>query len=420
MTIESKMERLIKTLNDAAKAYYTGSDESALTDKQYDLYLEELKRLEKEAGYSLPHSPTTKVGFTEEHDKIKHYAPILSLKDTKEIDDLLYFLGEREGVLSWKLDGISIVLYYQDGFLQRAVSRGDGMYGKDITENVMMLGGVPQVINTKSTTIIRGEGCMSIQDFDMLKSTPEGERYRNPRNLAAGLINTTTVRPTILGLLTFIAHSVVLIDGYGRQLQTRTELFGYLEKLGFLVVPHTKVYNYTLKTAIEQLTAEVETYDYPVDGLVLALNDLKYGESLGRTAKYPRDTMAFKWPDISKLTRVRGMKWSVSPTGLITPVVIFEPIELEGTTVKQANLHSLKCFEELGIGIDDILEVYKANKIIPEVKDNMTRSATENYPKRCPVCGHGTTVVSNLKTRKLYCTYCGKDSVTDELKEVEE
>lgn len=406
MTTESKMQKLVNLLNDACQAYY-GSGESTLTDAQYDGYLAELRALEENAGYRLAESPTIRVGYEEDGDKIKHFTPILSLKDTKSVEELLYFLGEEEGLLSWKLDGISIVLYYQNGKLDRAVSRGDGLYGKDITSNVLLMRDVPKSIDILNTVIVRGEGCMAITDFDELKESQEGEKYRNPRNLAAGLINSNGTKPYLLSKLAFIAHSVILIDGFGRNMTKRSEQLDYLEQLGFHIVPYTPVVNYTLHREIEMMTEQVENgFNYPVDGLVLALDDLAYSEKLGSTSRYPRDTMAFKWPDKSVLTKVRGVKWSVSQTGLITPVVIFDPVELEGTTIKQANLHTLKCFEDFGIGKGDTIEVYKANKIIPEVKENLSRSATEDYPRYCPVCGGETTVLSTNKTRKLYCTRC--------------
>lgn len=418
MSTELKMKKLVTILNDACQAYYSGQEESPMSDAQYDRYLTELKELEDAAGYRLAESPTIRVGYQEMEDKIKHYAPILSLKDTKNVDELLYFLGDKEGLLSWKLDGVSIVLYYQNGHLDRAVSRGDGMIGKDITRNVMFITNIPKTIDAKNTVIIRGEGCISLSDFETLKQTPEGEKYRNPRNLASGLINSQGTRDTLLGYMTFIAHSVIFVNGFGRTLHTKTELFEYLERLGFMVVPHVKVVNYQLKNEIEKFTNEVDTFDYPVDGLVLTLNDLAHGNLLGCTAKFPRDSMAFKWPDTSVTTRVRGMKWSVSPTGLITPVVLVTPVEIEGTTVKQASLHNLRIFEELCIGGGDIVEIFKANKIIPEVKENLTRSCTETYQRVCPVCGGPTVVVNGVRTRKLYCIQCGGDQLPEDVKEL--
>ena len=417
MSIEDKMKKIVELLNSACIAYYTGEEESPISDEEYDRYLSELRKLEDIAGYQLAESPTIRVGYEEMEDKIKHYAPILSLKDTKSIDDLQHFLGEKEAVLSWKLDGVSIVLYYQNGKLDRAVSRGDGSMGKDITRNVKLIPNVPQTIETNNTVIVRGEGCIKLTDFDILKQTPEGEKYRNPRNLASGLINSKGTRDSLIAYMTFIAHSVIFINGFGRELETKTDLLEYLELLKFDVVPHIKVVNHTLQKEIDTFTYEVNEFDYPVDGLVLTLDNLSYSNSLGSTAKYPRDSMAFKWPDITAMTNVNGMKWSVSQTGLITPVVTFDPVEIEGTTVKQASLHNIRIFEDFKIGIGDKIEVFKANKIIPEVKENYTKSNTERYPEKCPVCNHQTVVMSSARTKKLYCIHCAGDQLPEEVKE---
>jgi DNA ligase (NAD+) len=407
-----RMKELVDELNESSRKYYSGGeedDEPPMTDACYDRKLSELMFLEQETGVKLPNTPTIRVGFEEAVEgKVKHYSPVLSLKDTKSIDDLLHFLGENEGILSWKLDGISIVLYYANGNLVRALSRGDGLWGKDITKNVMLMRNVPKTISTKSNLIIRGEGCLSLREFEQIKRTKEGEGYRNPRNLAAGLINGTRTTNTLLRHMSFIAHSVILMEGIGGNIKTLCEQFLYLQTLGFRVVPHHKVQNYTLKRIIEDCSESVKYFEYPTDGLVLALDDLEYGKSLGTTAKYPKHSMAFKWPDVMVLTHVIGMKWSVSQTGLITPVALLEPVELEGTTVKQANLHTLKGFFDLGIGVGDTVRVYKANKIIPEIDENLTRSGTEAYPLSCPKCGGGTKVIASEKTIKLYCTSCQK------------
>ena len=410
-TKESRMSDLICILNDAARRYYSPrTDEDILiSDAQYDKYLSELIFLENETGIKLEGSPTMKVGFMEpEEEKIKHFKPILSLKDTKDIDVLLHFLGERDGLLSWKLDGISIVLYYAFGNLQRAVTRGNGNMGKDITTNVMMMRHVPLTIPIKNNVIIRGEGCLSLKEFDQLKKTKEGEKYSNTRSMASGLINGNKTHNILLKYLNFISHTVVLLEGEGHNFRTRAEQFKYLKQLGFKVVEHRPVRNFELKIEIERFTREVEAFDYPVDGLVLCLDDIEYGESLGTTAKFPKHSMAFKWPDEVALTTVTGMKWSVSQTGLITPVVIFKPVQLEGTEVKQANLHNVKIFRDLGIGIGDTLKIFKANKIIPEVEENLTRSNTEEPPDKCPVCNSPTVMVESTTTIKLYCYCCSE------------
>jgi len=399
------------TLNDARKNYYSDTDEEpTLSDLEYDKLFTELMALELLTGEQLPDSPLRSVGFTPQYGyKMAHKKPILSLKDTKSIDELLHFLGENEGMLSWKLDGIGIVLHYRNGQLVNALTRGDGAIGKVIFENAKSMRNVPQEVPIKGELIIRGEGCLSLKDFDRIKKTKQGEKFRNPRNLAAGIINTTKAPSVLLRYMSFIAHSIIFSDGEAAEIPTRTAQLAYLSFFGFRVVPNSKVLNFELKREIERYTKEVDTFEFPVDGLVLALDNIAYGESLGSTARFPKHSMAFKWPDEHRLTTVQGMKWSVSQTGLITPVVIFEPVELEGTTVRQANLHNLKFFEDLGVGIGDTIQIYKANKIIPEVEENLTRSKTEEYPSRCPVCGNPTTVVENERTRKLYCYSCAKD-----------
>lgn len=412
MTNEKKtrLVYLSALLSDACRAYYSDTDEEPImSDKEYDKLIAELILLEAENGDSLPWSPTHSVGFTPQSAcKMQHIRPVLSLKDTKSVDELLHFLGENEGMLSWKLDGLSIVLYYKDGKLINALTRGDGETGRVIFENAKQMRYVPLEIPIKGELVVRGEGCLALKDFELIKKTKQGERFSNPRNLAAGIINTTKAPSTLLHYMAFIAHSIIFSNGDANDLETKTAQLAYLSFFGFKVVPNSKVLNFELKREIERYTKEVSGFPYPVDGLVLALDNIAYGESLGCTAKFPRHSLAFKWPDEHKFSKVTGMKWSVSQTGLITPVVIFEPIELEGTTVKQANLHNLKFFEDLGIGRGDLLKIYKANKIIPEVEENMTRSKTEEYPRVCPVCGGPTHVVETERTRKLYCNSCGK------------
>ena len=409
---KERMEHLVTVLNDACDRYYVNTNDGpSMPDIYYDKLITELVSLEETTGEFIPESPTKRVGFAhQEEGKMLHKKPILSLKDTKSIDELLHFLGEREGMLSWKLDGVSIILHYVNGKLVTALTRGDGLIGKVIFGNVLRMRGVPLEIPTKEELVVRGEGCITLSEFDVIKKTRKGEEFSNPRNLAAGIINTTKSPSILLRHVNFIAHSIVYFGAKELTLSKRSQQLDYLTFLGFRSVPYTIVLNFELKREIERYTRNVTDFEFPVDGLVLTLNGVEYGESLGATAKYPKHSLAFKWPDEHKLTRVTGMKWSVSQTGLLTPVVIFEPIELEGTIVKQANLHSLKFFAGLGIGIGDILQVYKANKIIPEVEENLTRSNTEEPPDICPVCGHSTTTVQTEKSTKLYCHYCGGKS----------
>jgi DNA ligase (NAD+) len=410
-TIDDKMNLVITILNDARKKYHRGQ-ESPLTDTEYDLYMANLSSLETKAGRRLPGSPTADyaVGYEPEEEKIEHPYPVLSLKDTKDVDELLRFLDGEDGVLSWKLDGISIVLYYNNGVLNSAVSRGDGHVGQDITKNVQLMRGVPETIQYRRKFIVRGEGVISIKDFELLKQTEEGDHYSNPRNMVAGLINRTKTFSPLIVSAAFVAHTI-MSDTSGHRIYTRNDQLLYLKELGFRVVPHSIVRNFELKPEIERYTNEVESYEYPVDGLVLAINSIEAGEARGTTASHPKHSMAFKWPDISALTRVVAMEWSVSSTGLITPIVIFEPVQLEGTIVQRANLHNLRKFKSLGIGFGDIIKVHKANKIIPEVEENLSRTATFEYPLLCPVCGKPTNVVTNDVTEKLYCWQCKHETL---------
>lgn len=405
---KTRMHYLIDLLNDARHKYYSGEeDESALTDKQYNAYLYELETLEAGTGIRLAGSPTGMVGYEEPEGKIEHEIPVLSLKSTKNVDDLLHFLGEENGVLSYKLDGMSIVLYYnEEGKLVRAVSRGDGRLGKDITKNAILMQNVLRELPFKHRMILRGEGCISLETFDFIQRVSDWEGYKNPRNMAAGLLNRSKTRGLLLKELIFIPHTVMFLDDHSPINKTRHAQLEYLQVLGFEVVRRSFVRNFELLEAIERYSSAVETYAYPVDGLVLTIDSVKHGEALGSTNSFPRHSMAFKWADESVLTKVTGMKWSVSDAGYITPVVIFEPVEIDGTTVKQASLHNLKKFKDLAIGIGDTIKVYKANKIIPEVEENLTRSGTEKYPMMCPVCNQPTYSVATNVTQKLYCWHC--------------
>lgn len=406
---EARMRNLIAVLNDARKKYYNGKDESPLTDRQYDALLYELEALEEAAGIKLAESPTQLVGYAEPELKVQHFSPILSLKDTKDIDEVVRFLGEDDGVLSWKLDGVSIVVHYENGAFNRALSRGDGHFGRDITKNVVMMNNVPFMLPEPLDIIIRGEGCILIHDFEALRLTDEGEHYHNPRNMAAGLINRSKSDSPLLRYMWFIPHSVVYLQENGHRIQTRMKHFELLTGLGFTVVPNIRVNNYSLKQEIEKCSNSVEGYEFPVDGLVISINDICVGDKRGATAHHPKHSLAYKWPDECTETTVTGIKWSVSPNGLITPVVQFEPVEMDGTTVKQATLHNLKRFEDLAIGVGDIIKIYKANKIVPQVEENITRSATEEYPLFCPVCHKPTYTTETSKTKKLHCWYCAQD-----------
>ena len=398
----NRMTELIYTLNEASKKYYSSEEQSNISDKEYDLKLCELSNLEKKTGLIFTSSPTQKVGFLDpDGEKIKHELPVLSLNSTKELSEIIDWLDDKEAVLSWKIDGVSIILYYSDGKLQKALSRGDGIWGKDITKNVILMKNVPLVVPIKTNMIIRGEGCMFLKEFDTIKVTKEGEKYMNPRNLVSGLINSTKVTPILLKHMNFIAHSVLRFEERFVNSISRIDRLLYLKELGFKVVEHYMVDKDDVERFVKQMSNNADCCPYPTDGLVLAINNLSFSESMGTTAKFPKDSIAFKWPDEIKETKVTGMKWSVSQTGLITPIVQFEPIIMDGCVVKQANLHSLKMFKRLKLGISDSIHVYKANKIIPHIERNLTCSGTMHYPEICALCGTPTVIFETSNTVKL-------------------
>ena len=410
MNKEARMKELIAQLNQATKVYTLG--EASIPDRKWDALFAELIVLELETGIQLPDSPTISAGFDDAYCKVEHSQPILSLKSTKDEEDLVKFLKDKEGVLSWKLDGISVVLYYRNGKLVSAATRGNGQFGKDIFKKVQMLHGVPKKLNQKIDAVVRGEAVCRLDTFEQIRNTKQGERYSNPRSLVAGLLNPSSrTHNTLLKQIWFIAHTPVElhIDEVGAA-YTLMEQLRYLKDLGFEVdsIDPAIVTAEDVLTGVNMSNSIIDTCPFPVDGLVLTFNDLHYGQSLGHTNHHPKHSIAYKWKDICKESMVTGVKWSVSRTGLITPVVQFDPIELEGTTVSQANLHSLKIFEDLMIGKGDILQIYKANKMIPAVQENLTRSGKEKYPKKCPECGKKTHVHKTDKTRKLYCYRCVK------------
>lgn len=412
VSMEDRMRELIDIINNASYKYYISEDdETALTDREYNKYLYELEHLEAITGIKMPNSPSVaSIGYDDPDAKIKHFEPVLSLKSTKNIDELLYFLDVEDGILSWKLDGVSIILHYDNGHLDLALSRGDGYLGRDITKNVIFMSNVLQDIPYQKKLIIRGEGCISLKEFELLKQTEEGEHYSNPRNLVSGLVSRTKSSSLLLKSAIFLPHSIIFIEESNHKVRTRNTDFDFLKALGFEVVPYSFVKNFNLKEEIEKFTSKVDKFTYPVDGLVLTINNIERGQDRGSTLKFPKHSMAYKWEDISVLTRVTGMLWSVSKKGYITPIVMFEPVTIEGTVVKQANLHSLAKFNQLALGIGDLIEVYKANKIIPEVGENLTRSGTLEYPKICPACNYPTHIVSNTKSQKLYCLHCKEES----------
>ena len=408
MNEEDKMKRikeLTNTLNSASKVYYVQDDEM-MSDFEYDRLYDELVSLEKETGITLANSPTQHVGYesVDSLPKERHPAPMLSLGKTKSREELRSWLGDNEGLLSWKLDGLTVVLTYNDGKLAKAVTRGNGEIGEVITNNARTFINIPGTISYKGELILRGEAVISYKDFEKINETiPEAEgRYKNPRNLCSGSVRQLNNSITAQRRVRLIPFALVKADGIDFH-NSREEQYRFLTGLGFDVVPYKRVTKDNIADAISYYEKAIETFEIPSDGLVLLLDDISYGESLGMTAKFPRNAIAFKWADERAETVLRRIEWSQSRTGLINPVAVFDPVELEGTTVTRASVHNVSIMENMKLGIGDSITVYKANMIIPQIADNLSGSGTEVPPDTCPACGAKTEIRQINEGRFLYC-----------------
>lgn len=405
----SRMKELVSVLTDAGKAYYQESRE-IMSNFEYDKLYDELLALEKETGVVLSKSPTQNVGYQvlSELPKETHESPMLSLDKTKSTDGLIEWLGEQKGILSWKMDGLTVVLTYNHGTLTKAVTRGNGEIGEVITSNARVFSNVPLNISHQGELVLRGEAVIKYSDFARINEEIEDvdARYKNPRNLCSGSVRQLNNQITAERNVNFIGFSLVTAEGVDFE-NSREKQFEWLKKQGFDVVDYKVVTKDTLPEAVQEFAEAVADYDVPSDGLVLLFNDISYGESLGRTSKFPRNSIAFKWADEIRETRLREIEWSPSRTGLINPVAIFEPVELEGTTVSRASVHNLSIMEALALGEGDEITVYKANMIIPQIADNLTRSGTVHIPESCPVCGGETEIRKVNDVKSLYCTNPG-------------
>ena len=400
------MKELIPLLSEAAKAYYQESRE-IMSNFEYDRLYDELLKLERETGTVFAGSPTQKVGYEilSELPKERHERPMLSLNKTKSVDELREWLGNQTGLLSWKMDGLTVVLTYEDGVLAKAVTRGNGEIGEVITPNARTFINIPTTIPYKGQLILRGEAVISYSDFEKLNDSiaDVDAKYKNPRNLCSGSVRQLNSEITASRNVRFMAFALVRADGVDFK-NSRKEQFLWLSSLGFETVEFVEVTAETLSSAVRGFAEKIEHYDIPSDGLVLLYDDIAYGQSLGRTAKFPRDSIAFKWADEIQETTLSYIEWSASRTGLINPVAVFEPVELEGTTVSRASVHNISIMEGLELGAGDRITVYKANMIIPQIADNLTRSGVRDIPATCPVCG-GKTEIRNLNdVKSLYCT----------------
>ena len=400
------MKEKVELLNKASKAYYQ-EDNEIMPNIGYDKLYDELEKLEKETGITLSNSPTIHVGYEllSNLPKERHEKVMLSLDKTKDISTLKDFVGESDGVLSWKLDGLTIVLTYLDGKLIKAVTRGNGEVGEVITNNAKVFVNVPLNIAYQGSLILRGEAIIRYSDFEKINNEIEDveSKYKNPRNLCSGSVRQLNNKITAERNVHFFGFSVVKADDVDFK-NSRISQMKWLKSQGFDVVEFKEVNYSNIEKTVEWFAEHITENDFPSDGLVLTYDNISYGESLGNTAKFPRDSIAFKWRDEIKETKLLEIEWSASRTGLINPIAIFEPVELEGTTVSRASVHNLSILEGLELGIRDTINVYKANMIIPQISENSTRSGTVEIPETCPVCGGKTSIKQESDVKSLYCT----------------
>lgn len=399
-----RMKELISILNEASQAYYQ-EDRQIMSDHEYDKLYDELTELEKNTGVVYGGSPTQRVGYTvlSSLQKVRHETPILSLDKTKETEKLISWLGENEGILSWKLDGLTIVLTYNNGILQRAVTRGNGEIGEDITHNAKYFKNLPSKINFEGELNLRGEGIITFTEFNRINSQlNDDEVYKNPRNLCSGTVRQLNSQIAADRNVMFYAFTLVYAEGL--EFDKKSEQLDFLSKLGFDVVEHYIVKFADVENKIKFFSEKIEENDFASDGLVLTFDSIPYSRSLGATSKFPKDSIAFKWSDELAETTLLDIEWNTSRTGRINPVAIFEPVNIEGSTVNRASVHNVSVMESLMLGKGDKIKVYKANMIIPQIAENLTCSNTEKIPEVCPVCGGETEIRALKEGKELYCT----------------
>lgn len=400
-----RMKELVELLNRASESYYA-KDTEIMSNFEYDKLYDELEQLEQETGVVLANSPTVKVGYeaVEELPKEAHEQPMLSLGKTKDREELREWVQDKTALLSWKLDGLTIVLTYQAGKIIKAVTRGNGEVGEVITNNAKVFKNIPLSIPFDGDLVLRGEAVITYSDFEKINAeiAEEEAKYKNPRNLCSGSVRQLNSEITAKRNVRFYAFNLVSATDIDFE-NSRKKQFEFLTKMGFEVVEYKEVDKDTILDAVDYFAKAIETYDVPSDGLVLTYEDIAYGQSLGRTAKFPRHSIAFKWADEIRETTLKEIEWSPSRTGLINPVAIFEPVELEGTTVSRASVHNISILRGLKLGIGDKITVYKANMIIPQIAENLTQSDTVEIPKCCPVCGGEIQIRQIGDAQMLYC-----------------
>ena len=400
-----QIKELVQKLNEAAKAYYQ-EDREIMSNREYDALYDQLEKMEKETGIVLADSPTVNVGYeaVDVLPKETHESPMLSLDKTKDRDVLRAFIGTHPTLLSWKMDGLTIVLTYENGELLKAVTRGNGTVGEVITNNAKVFKNIPLKIAYRGRLVLRGEAIITYSDFEKINDTIEDvdAKYKNPRNLCSGSVRQLNNQITAERNVRFYAFALVSAQDVDMH-NSRKYQMEWLRRQGFEVVEYRMVTGENLDEAMDYFAHAIEKNDFPSDGLVALYDDIAYGESLGSTAKFPRNAFAFKWADEVRETTLREIEWSPSRTGLINPVAVFDPVELEGTTVSRASVHNVSIVKDLQLGIGDTIQVYKANMIIPQIAENLTRSSNLEIPEICPACGQEARVIRENDVEALYC-----------------
>jgi len=403
---KERIKYLTDILNKAAQAYYA-EDKEIMSNFEYDRLYDELEELERTTGIILADSPTVKIGYeaVEELPKERHESPMLSLGKTKSREELQEWLQGNAAILSWKLDGLTVVLTYNKGKLVKAITRGNGEVGEVVTANARTFRNLPLTIPFQGKLVLRGEAVITYSDFEKINSEIEDveAKYKNPRNLCSGSVRQLNNEITAKRRVRFYAFAMVEAEGADFENSREKQLI-FIKNQGFEIVDYALVTEESISHEIEAFEERISGLDLPSDGLVLSFDNIAYGKSLGRTAKFPRDSIAFKWADELRETTLREMEWSASRTGLINPVAIFEPVELEGTTVSRASVHNVSILQNLQLGIGDRITVYKANMIIPQIADNLTRSGNLEIPDKCPICGEQTQIRHVNDVKSLYCT----------------
>lgn len=406
MDKKERIKELVDILNKASKAYYQDAKE-IMSNFEYDALYDELVQLEKDTGIVLANSPTVNVGYevVSELPKEQHESPMLSLDKTKEVSVLADFAGDKKSLLSWKLDGLTVVLTYEQGKLFKAVTRGNGEIGEVITNNAKTFKNIPLSIPYEGRLVLRGEAIIKYSDFEKINREIEDAqaKYKNPRNLCSGSVRQLNSEITAKRNVNFIAFALISAENVDFK-NSIEQQYLWLEQQGFEVVERKEVTSSNMEETVKYFAEKIKEYDYPSDGLVLMYDDIEYGLSLGRTAKFPRNGIAFKWEDEQAETTLEYIEWSPSRTGLINPVAVFKPVELEGTTVTRASVHNISIMEELKLGDGDTIKVYKANMIIPQISENVTKSGKCVIPEICPACGERTEIKNDNGVKTLYCS----------------